>query len=261
MFAENRLELVSQLEARLGVTFNRRELLLEALIHPSCVGEGDLHRLQSNQRLEFLGDSVIGIIVSEVLFLRHPELSEGDLTKIKAAAVSEGALARAARQLELGDFLVLGKGEAGSGGRARPSILADAFEALVGALFLERGLPAAQAFVLAALAEEISAGEEHRSVTDAKSRLQEFVQSQGQGTPTYHVVETSGPDHKKWFTVEVRIRLAGLGCGAGASKKEAEQAAAAVALVNLQTSEPVEGKPKRKRRRPDDAAVEVTSAA
>lgn len=243
-------ELPARLQQRLGLQFENEELLIEALTHPSFVGEGEANRLQSNQRLEFLGDSVLGLVVSEYIFRRHPELAEGSLTKIKAVAVSEGALVQAARELKLGDYLLLGKGEEASGGRSRPSILADAFEALIGAIFLQHGIEAARAFVLRVLSDSIAVIESHKHVPDYKSLLQELVQAEGRGTPTYHVLETSGPDHNKRFTVEVRARQAVLGHGTGANKKEAEQSAAGDALAAFTTSaeKPPASRKKRGRR-------------
>lgn len=246
--AEGLRELRARLQERLGLQFEDEKLLVEALTHPSYVGEGEASRLHSNQRLEFLGDSVLGLIVSEYIFRRHPELAEGSLTKIKAVAVSEGALVQAARQLGLGDYLLLGKGEEASGGRARASILADAFEALIGAIFLQHGLEAAREFVLRVLSDSIAVIENRKHVPDYKSLLQELVQAEGRGTPTYHVLETSGPDHNKRFIVEVRARQVILGHGAGASKKEAEQSAAAEALAAF-TAVAEESPPAKKKRR------------
>lgn len=233
-----RREQLAALQERLGVVFPDLETLDTALTHPSFLGEkAHAHRAESNQRLEFLGDSMLGLAVSEYLYHRYPELPEGELTKIKAAVVSETGLQRAARELNLGEEIRLGHGEEASGGRTRPSVLADAFEALVGAILVELGADAAREFVLRCLAAEIDRQGTAVGLQDHKSRLQELTQSRSQGTPDYAVVAEHGPDHRKTFEVEVRAGHRILGHGAGRSKKEAEQQAAKQAVEKL-TADP-----------------------
>jgi len=225
-------------QQRLGIVFPDLETLNTALTHPSYLGEKSHPKgTESNQRLEFLGDSMLGLAVSEYLYRRYPQLPEGDLTKIKAAVVSETGLQHAARELALGDELLLGHGEEASGGRTRPSVLADAFEALIGAILVELGADAARQFVLRCLAAEIDRQGTLAGRQDHKSRLQELTQSRSQGTPDYTVIAEHGPDHQKTFEVEVRAGQKVLGRGTGRSKKEAEQQAAREAVEKL-TAQP-----------------------
>lgn len=233
----DRAQQLAELQEKMGVFFEDTFLLNLALTHPSYLGEGEARRIYSNQRLEFLGDAVLGLVVSHYLYEKHTHLTEGQLTKIKAVAVSEPVLVAAARELNLGPYILLGRGEAATGGRARPSILADAFEALVGAVFLARGLEASEKFILMHLGKYIEAIEQRRYSPDYKSLLQEYMQGRARGTPTYHLITSSGPDHNKRFSVEVRIGSNVLGRGKGSSKKEAEQAAAAEALTIAQEEE------------------------
>jgi len=204
------------------------ELLRQALTHKSYLGEAN--HLVSNERLEFLGDSVLGMIVSEHLFGKFGEKQEGELAKAKAVAVSEPILAEAAKDTGIAPALFLSTGEEMSGGRSRSSILADAFEAIVAAIYLTRGLEAARQFVLQALGpilQDIEREEHHRNY---KSMLQELTQSLCKRAPKYVVVAESGADHDKTFVVEVQLDGKPLGLGAGKSKKQAEQAAALEAL-------------------------------
>ncbi len=233
----DRAQQLAELQEKMGVFFEDTFLLNLALTHPSYLGEGEERRIYSNQRLEFLGDAVLGLVVSHYLYEKHTRLTEGQLTKIKAVAVSEPVLVAAARELDLGPYILLGRGEAATGGRARPSILADAFESVVGAVFLAQGLEASGRFILMHLGKYIEAIEQRRYSPDYKSLLQEYMQGRARGTPTYHLVTSSGPDHNKRFSVEVRIGPNVLGRGKGSSKKEAEQAAAAEALTLAQEEE------------------------
>jgi len=204
------------------------ELLRQALTHKSYLGE--VSQLVSNERLEFLGDAVIGMVVSEHLFVRFSEKQEGELAKAKAVAVSEPILAEAAKKIGLPPALFLSTGEETSGGRSRSSILADAFEAVVAALYLSQGLEAAKQFILKALGpilEDIEREEHHRNY---KSILQELTQSLYKKAPKYVVVAESGADHDKTFLVEAQLDDRTLGRGSGKSKKLAEQAAALDAL-------------------------------
>ncbi len=216
---------------RINWQFEDVDLLRLALRHSSFSHEhpafGD-----HNQRLEFLGDAVVGLVVAEALFLQYPNAREGQLTRWRAELVSEKPLAAAASSLELGDLIELGRGEDVGGGRLRPSLLSDAFEALVGASFLDGGLDAARAVVNQTLGERIAAICAE-STTDHKSKLQERVQATGAITPSYKVVDATGPDHDKKFEVHLTIADELYGAGVGSSKKIAEQSAARQALARL----------------------------
>ena len=208
------------------------DLLRQALTHRSYLGE--VGELVSNERLEFLGDSVLGIIVSQHLFTKFGDRQEGELTKAKAVAVSEPVLAEAAKKMGLSPALFLSTGEETSGGRSRPSILADAFEAVVAAIYLRQGLESARQFVLRALGhilDDIEREEHHRNY---KSILQELTQGLYKKAPKYTVVQESGADHDKTFAVEVQLNGQVVGRGTGKSKKQAEQAAAFETLQHPQ---------------------------
>ena len=217
---------MESLENRLGYAFHNRELLSEALNHSSYANE---HRdgLGSNERLEFLGDSVLGFVSAEFLFKRNQDLPEGDLTRMRASLVCEQSLYEVARELELGSYLKLGRGEAAGGGRERQSILADAVEAVFAAVYLDGGMEAARELIHRVLLSRAPAAEERR---DYKTTLQEVVQRRSGQVLTYHMVSQSGPDHNKTFLFEVRLNGEAIGKGEGRSKKEAEQAAARDAL-------------------------------
>lgn len=228
---------LEELQKRIEYTFRDQELLKRALTHSSYSNETGArnHHLLCNERLEFLGDSVLSLITSEYLYSSFPELPEGDLTRIRAATVCEGALASYAERIGLGEFLLLGKGERQSGGAKKPAVIADAFEAILAAIYLDVGnadaLQTVSGFLLPfikqAVAELPDVGGYH---TDSKSRLQEFVQKD-KGTPEYRLISESGPDHNKTFVVEVYLDSNCIGRGQGHSKKHAEQAAAKAALV------------------------------
>ncbi len=225
------------LQARLGHSFTHIELLEQAMMHSSYSNETGArnHHLLCNERLEFLGDSVLSVVSSDYLYRRYPEIPEGDLTRIRASVVCEEALASYAEKIDLGAHLLLGKGEANSGGAKKPAILADAFEATLAAIYLDAegfaGLELVAKFVTpfleAALKDIPENGGCH---ADSKSRLQEFIQKD-QGRPEYRLVDESGPDHNKTFTVEVYLDSNCIGRGVGHSKKVAEQAAARNALI------------------------------
>lgn len=207
--------------------FNNPELLRTALTHSSYANEG--RGLRSNERLEFLGDSVLSIVVSEYLFELFRNKQEGDLTKLRASLVCEKTLAEFARSISLGDHILLGRGEQNTGGRNRPSILSDAFEAVIAAIFLDGGMEAAKDFVLSFIIEELKKPAA-RSSSDYKTTLQEIVQQNGEEKLEYVLVGESGPDHNKRFTVEVHLNSNVIGKGSGRSKKAAEQQAAHQAL-------------------------------
>ena len=224
---------MQELEKKLNYTFQNPALLEEALSHSSYANEHRSARLRSNERLEFLGDSVLGFVTAEFLFLQHPDLPEGDLTRIRAALVCEQSLYEVARKLNLGAYLRLGRGEESGGGRTRTSILADATEAVFAAVYLDGGIAAASALIHRVLldAEREEVVEERRR--DYKTALQELVQRQADQVLAYRMVGEAGPDHAKTFQAEVLLNGKILGGGSGHSKKEAEQAAARSALEVL----------------------------
>ena len=212
---------------RIGYTFREPMLLENALTHSSYANEGN-RELKSNERLEFLGDSVLGFITAGYLF-RHGSGQEGELTRLRASLVCEKALSSYARKLGLGECLLLGHGELRGGGADRPSILADAFEAVIAAIYLDGGLEPAEAFILPYIKAELS--EQRRpQFKDYKTALQEIIQQNPEEQLTYLLVGESGPDHNKQFTVEVHLNSNVIGTGRGRSKKEAEQQAAREAL-------------------------------
>ena len=224
---------MQDLEQKLNYTFQNPALLQEALNHSSYANEHRTAHLHSNERLEFLGDSVLGFVTAEFLFQRHPEAPEGDLTRIRAALVCEQSLYEVAQRLGLGQYLKLGRGEEAGGGRERTSILADAVEAVFAAVYLDGGMEAARTLIHRCLldAQRESVVEERRR--DYKTALQELVQRQADQVLTYRMVDEQGPDHAKTFHAEVLLNGAAIGSGSGHSKKEAEQAAARAALQTL----------------------------
>ena len=236
---ENRLNRLNELEAAVGVRFNDRALLQRAFVHRSYLHEADEEtELQDNQRLEFLGDAVLSFIVSELLFRRYPERREGDLTNLRSALVKRETLSRFSKELRLGDYLLLGRGEEENGGRGRHTTLCDTYEAFIGAFFLDQGTAALRKFVEPRLMAEIDRVAPHALTKDPKSRLQEWVQAARGQTPRYKTVHTEGPDHARLFTRQVTIGKQPIGVGQGQSKQEAEQAAAAMALFRLGQTSP-----------------------
>lgn len=225
-------ERVVALQNALNLRFHRLELLREALTHRSYLNEIN-QAWPSNERLEFLGDAVLGLITTDYLFDRFRDVGEGELTNLRSALVRTETLARFAQQIDLGRYLFLGKGEELSAGRKRPGGLACAFEALLGAIYLDQGYDSARAFAMGFIDRELTAVLEGRLHKNAKSVLQELVQARLQQTPTYHLVDESGPDHNKSFTVEVRVGDRVLGHGHERSKRGAEQLAAESALERL----------------------------
>ena len=225
---------MQELEQKLNYTFRDPALLREALSHSSYANEHRAAHMNSNERLEFLGDSVLGFVTAEFLFRQHPDLPEGDLTRIRAALVCEQSLYEVARKLELGRYLRLGRGEEAGGGRERTSILADATEAVFAAVYLDGGIDAAAALIHRCLldAEREEVVEERRR--DYKTALQELVQRHADQVLTYQMVGEQGPDHDKTFVAEVQLNGSAVGTGSGHSKKEAEQAAAKAALETME---------------------------
>ncbi|HET6316290.1 MAG TPA: ribonuclease III, partial [Chloroflexota bacterium] len=194
---------LASLHRTLGYAFRDSGLLRSALIHTSYVNERPGRGLESNERLEFLGDAVLGVIVAHRLFEMRPESAEGELTVVRAWLVRQSTLARWARQVGLGQHLLLGRGEARSGGRDRPALLSRGFEALIGAVYLDGGLDAARSVLLPLADQELKAGFSPQRVVDAKSRLQQVTQARFDQTPIYHMVDHSGPGHAPVFIVEV----------------------------------------------------------
>ena len=222
---------MKSLEEKLGYQFQDKSLLENALTHSSYANEHHAGRVQSNERLEFLGDSVLGMVVADYLYRHFPDLPEGDLTRMRASLVCENSLVVVAGVWDLGAYLKLGKGEESCGGRERPSIRADAVEAVIAAVYLDGGIAQArrmiQRFILDNMSQVNQAGRDH------KTALQELVQRKSGQVLTYHPIGQSGPDHAKTFQMEVRLNGRPVGSGSGRSKKDAEQAAAAEAMRRL----------------------------
>lgn len=219
---------MNSLEKRLNYKFKNIDLLKNALVHSSYANEirGNVH---SNERLEFLGDSVLSIIVSEHLYNKFPNMPEGELTRMRASLVCEKSLCEFSRELGIGNYLKLGKGEDKNGGRERDSILADAFEAVLAAVYLDGGMDAAKAHIMNTVLRDIKHCEDD-TFKDYKTTLQEVIQRNPEESVSYILVNESGPDHNKSFTVEVHLNSNVIGKGTGKSKKQAEQMAAKQAL-------------------------------
>jgi ribonuclease III len=227
---------MAELEARLGHVFRNPTLCETAMTHTSWLNEAGQPDRSDNERLEFLGDAVLDLVVSDLLMRRFPDRREGDLSRARAALVSESGLARVAAALDIGRFILLGKGEERTGGRARPSILANALEALIGAIYIDAGFD-----VVAAVASRHFEGRvedvDSHALLDYKSRLQERAQALWQTAPIYEVVAEDGPDHDKRFEVALSLGGRPYGRAVGRSKKEAEQGAAAAALEAIERGE------------------------
>lgn len=224
---------LTEFEEIIGYRFNDTELLKTALTHSSYSNENRGKKIKYNERLEFLGDSVLSLVVSRYIFENYPDLPEGKLTKIRASVVCEHSLWECAANVELGKFMILGRGEEMTGGRTRMSILADAFEALIAAIYLDGGFEVAREWVLGQLYDSIVRAVGGNYFKDYKTTLQEYVQAAGHEKIEYNVVGESGPDHKKTFVVEVSLDGKVCGCGEGNSKKRAEQSAAQQALSSI----------------------------
>lgn len=226
-----RADRLRELEERLDVRFRDLRLLNLALTHGSYAHEEGGERLATYERLEFLGDAVLNLVMSDHLYRRFPDRSEGDLARLRARLVNEPTLASIARSLDLGSYILLGRGEERGGGRERSSMLADVLEAVVGAVYLDSGFGVAHALVSRWYAERLEGLDEVPA--DFKSQLQEYVQQHERKLPRYRITATEGPDHAKAFVAAVEVGGRVLGEGRGRTKKEAEQAAAAEALVRL----------------------------
>jgi len=220
-----------ELQTRLGYTFHRHNVLRHAITHSSFVHEQKLNTSESNERLEFLGDAVLEICISDFLYHRYPDMSEGELTKRRAALVCEKSLAKIAKKLKLGNVLLLGQGEAQDGGRERESILSDAMEAILGAVYLDGGMEEVK-HVISRLFEPLADKAVNR-VKDYKTTLQEFLQKSSNETAKYEIINEEGPSHKRVFTAQALHKEQILGTGSGGSKKIAEQEAAKMAIKKL----------------------------
>jgi len=226
---------INHLINELGLAWNNTGLLIHAMTHSSCSCEHRQPADSNNERLEFLGDAVLELLVSEYLYTTYPGFSEGELTKLRARVVCEPTLARIAREIGLGACLRMSRGEVRSGGRERPSMLADAFEALLGAVYLDQGLVPARQLVLKYFTPVFDDVIKGRVVRDYKTDLQELLQQQAPDAVKYRILQEQGPDHQKWFTAAVYYRGREMGRGSGHSKKEAEQKAARAALATIES--------------------------
>ncbi|WP_372007803.1 ribonuclease III [Paenibacillus chitinolyticus] len=223
---------VNQLLADMEIRFQDLDLLRQAFTHSSYVNEHRMANYQDNERLEFLGDAVLELTVSEYLYFKYPHRTEGELTKLRASIVCEPSLVNFAEKLNFGSYVQLGKGEEMTGGRSRPALLADVFESFIGALYLDQGLEAVKLFLEQHVFPYVSA-EGKLLVIDYKTQLQEHTQHHNMGALEYRIVEERGPAHEREFVAEVYMDARQLGKGAGRSKKEAEQQAASQALTKL----------------------------
>ncbi|MEG1141527.1 MAG: ribonuclease III [Clostridia bacterium] len=221
---------IDEFEKIINYKFEKKEYILEALTHSSYSNENKNYDF--NERLEFLGDSVLSIVISDYLFNNETELPEGELTKLRANIVCEESLSDVASEINLGEYILLGKGEDATGGRQRISILADAFEAVIAAIYLDGGIENARTFILNYMENIICDSRKGRIFRDYKTHLQEVLQGKGESNIWYKLVDEKGPDHNKRFIMQVGTNENVLGTGEGKSKKEAEQLAAKVALKN-----------------------------
>lgn len=221
---------ISNLEGVIQYHFNDKKLLKLAFTHSSYSNERKLNKLGDNERLEFLGDAVLEVVTSEFVYINHPDMKEGDLTKLRASIVCEPTLALCAKEINLGDYLLLGKGEELTGGRERESILSDALEALIGAIYLDGGFANAKEFIRNYIFSDI----DHKKLFyDSKTILQEMIQSKCKEPLHYNLLNEEGPDHNKKFTVEVKVAKEVLAQGVGRTKKAAEQEAAYKAILKI----------------------------
>jgi ribonuclease III len=228
-----------ELEILMGYSFKNQALLLQALTHRSFVNEHEAEKLRHNESLEFLGDSVLGFLISSRIFKHYPELTEGELSKMKAYLVSAANLVKLAEIIRLGEFVLLSRGEEKTGGRSKRAIVVDAYEAIIGAIYMDGGVEAASDFVDRQI-EAFLEGQDLKELTygDFKSALQEHLHNLGRPEPIYRVVDEIGPDHKKTFVVQVMIRDEVIAESSGRTKKEAQQSAARLALESLKNNPP-----------------------
>lgn len=230
---ENLLKEIENLEKKISYCFKYKENLTLALTHSSFANENKSEGMGNNERLEFLGDSVLNLVISERIYKEHPELKEGEMTKTRANIVCEGSLAKCSSNLDLGAYILLGKGEEMTGGRDRASILSDMFEALIGAIYIDGGIKNARKFINKVMSKIIEESMDENNLKDYKTQLQEIVQRNSGSTISYEIVAEKGPDHDKHFITRVRISGRASGTGEGRSKKESEQNAAKEALKKV----------------------------
>ena len=221
---------IKEFQDIIGYNFKNEGLLRQALTHSSYANEKHLKKLSDNERLEFLGDAVLEVVSSDFLFHEYDDVPEGELTKTRASIVCEQTLAMCAKDISLGDYVYLGKGEDMTGGRGRKSILSDALEAVIGAIYLDQGMEEARRFIHKYILTDI---DNKQLFYDSKTILQEIAQGEMKSTLTYELVDEQGPDHLKVFTVEVRLGDEVVGHGSGSTKKQAEQEAAYMAILRL----------------------------
>ena len=230
----NYSEKLLALQEKISYHFRNISLLEQALTHSSYANERRINRVSDNERLEFLGDAVLELVSSEFIFASHEEMSEGEMSKLRASLVCEQALSFCAREIKLGEYLLLGKGEAATGGAQRDSILSDAMEAVIGAVYLDGGFTSAKEMILHYILNDI---ENKKLFYDSKTILQEMVQGKGKGKIVYELLSESGPDHNKTFVVQAVVNDSLMTNGTGKSKKTAEQAAAYQAIMKLRNGE------------------------
>ncbi|WP_236838700.1 ribonuclease III [Caldalkalibacillus salinus] len=224
-----------KLQEKINIKFNNDKILIQAFTHSSYVNEHRGQPFEDNERLEFLGDAVLELTVSKYLYTHYPKMSEGEMTKLRAAIVCEPSLVKFAEDLHFGELILLGKGEEMTGGRERPALLADVFESFIGALYLDQGLDIVYRFLSIHVFPKVTDGE-FSQVIDYKSQLQEYVQHDSRGDISYAIVQEKGPAHNREFVSEVFLNDESLGIGVGRSKKEAEQHAAEQALKVLKAT-------------------------
>ncbi|NLD48132.1 MAG: ribonuclease III [Clostridiaceae bacterium] len=233
---ENALN-ITKLEKVTGYKFKNRRNLIQALTHSSYANENKGDKLLCNERLEFLGDTVLNMIISESIYLNYPHFSEGEMTKIRASVVCEPSLVRCAENISLGEYLLLGKGEENTGGRTRTSILSDAVEAVIGAIYIDGGIEKARKFVLDQMRSFIDDSVSGTIFMDYKTQLQEIVQKNSDRKISYEIIEEKGPDHNKLFVSQVKLDEVVAGTGEGRTKKVAEQMAAKAYLEKIRHQE------------------------
>lgn len=228
------IEKKKKFEKEIGLKFKDEELLKRSLTHRSFLNEHDNEELKSNERLEFLGDAVLELVVSEFLFNEYPDRAEGELTSFRAAVVRTDSLAKISKKLGLGEYLLMSKGEEMTGGREKEYLLANTFEAVIGGLYIDQGYEPVKEFLTKHLVPQIATIVKYRLDIDAKTKLQEKTQNVFKKTPVYKVIKEKGPDHDKVFTVVVKINGKVYGEGEGITKQKAEDAAASKALRKLE---------------------------
>jgi ribonuclease-3 len=228
---------MNEVEKKLGVTFKDKTLIKRALVHRSYLNENRDEHLQNNERLEFLGDAVLELLISSELFKRYPDKAEGELTSIRSALVRTESLAEESRNLGVGEYLLMSKGEDDSGGKDKDYLLANTFEAILGAMYLDMGLEECRRFVQRTLLERLDNIVSNELFIDPKTKVQELIQTKYKVTPTYSILKEEGPDHDKYFTVVLKVKRKNLTEGYGASKQKAEEDAAQKAIDLLESKD------------------------